>query len=334
MENDYMTIIRVLGMLVGLFITLISLQTYKQTNTSAWRNLTSGGLVLGAWSVLSLIFQDQIYVGAIDALGIALFSCLISIAAIKFINEDLPVETLDHITPKTIGLFFTLSAGFTALLGILVYEIALELITLFYILSILFILPGIYGFYKLASSTGLLSWKSIFTGNVLILGSIVLNIYSIIVCGSEEAGHNLCNYYDYSFASIGSLPVLEELLIVSLISPLVMITGIGFFALGTLLLHKNIYMKYKEEEIGTNHVDSFISSVVDEIGSIIGIELARTMTKRSLEKEGYELKLEKENISVEDEITIEEAKSLLIEEFRNNIGPVAERKINNIELKE
>jgi hypothetical protein len=316
-------------MFVGLMVTIASLQLYKETSREGWRYLIWSGVVIGFWSVSSILAQNKLATSLIEIVGLILFSSLLSISGISLTSETISLEKLKSINTDLLRYGYIGIYSVVLLAGTYYTGFNLQFLTLLLLSAILIILPGLISFTELSIKSKKLSWSMISIGSATILSSALLIFYSSSICG--PATREACQHYTYSFPSIISLPFVQPIFNLSLLSPIVLNIGIIFASLGILLVHKSVVLGSSETQ-KIEEEEEFSEEVAQVMGDIVGRSLSERLISQRLEDEGIDIEWEDNSAYLEDsDMDIPQLRTTVIDEFNSKIGPVADRKINAID---
>ncbi|MDY6778434.1 MAG: cytochrome c biogenesis protein CcdA [Candidatus Nanohaloarchaea archaeon] len=335
-------IFRMLQALLGLGIAYTAVHIYRWTEPKGWRYLEISGLVLALWSILSLPgysinwFSVEWLGVIVDGIGVPIFGFFISLSAIYFAAEELPIESPDWFSVDTVTLYL-FAVGALALASTFLGQRGNAYYTVLFGSGAFLLLPAVYGFYLIQRQSGLSTWNRFFKASSLMVLGIVLTLYLAAVCGLHGTG--ICSSYSQEFVLLVDIPMMELLAKLSLLGPLLMLLSVVYFGEGAFVFYHRMYEPVRKAvSVEGNRVEQLIRGTVDRVGGFVGEEMARRIVVEALEEveavsvsfgDGGEPTITM-GVSIDNEAKFREVRDCLQDVFEDRVGKKAVEEIASV----
>jgi hypothetical protein len=306
---------KALELLVAIGIIYSSYRISDWTSSNAWQTLSLAAVVI-AVKALGEIFLlvKGLHLGIIEGTFAPSMAILLSGVGLSFVDQYGEFGRID--AEHFVGFVTGVVLG-TVGLSFLAPDFMVN--SLYYMVTPLLLLPGIYSFYQMQKLGEKAVFLSMLTSVSLFFVASVMNIYLALVCKCSPV---------YGFSLPFQLPAVRALEIFAFSAPVFQMTGILFLGFAVYLAHHGVFRSVNLEKDGDSSAKDLVSETVDNLGAIVGKPVVERMSLRAL-NERFEKDVEKAEQAAEGEES-EEVKEALEEALGDSIGPVAERKIEEI----
>ncbi len=300
----------VLEILVSSLIVYSSYKISRSVDSLNWKLIAALAGTIGLSSVVKLVVNVTNPVSlAVDALSVPLIGLLFTLSAARFVEKyDVEMPFRSKIMFYEAFLFaFLMIAGLTN---------AINHTSLLYLTGFLAVKPAVLLFQSATSEGEEAIFYSFTASTVLFLIS-----------------------YAFKFIHSLNIPALS-----SGKAHTVLVSSPAIELGATLMLGYSVYLFYHgvfrdvqtddsrvSEDTGEEAQDTgqkLVSETVENLGAIMGKSLAERMAKKSLNQE-FDKDKETAEAAAKGEKP-EEVKKVLVEQFNDTMGPVADKKIENI----
>ncbi len=296
-----------LEILVTLLVIYSSYRISKSVESLNWNLITALAGVIGLTSIFNLMETFSL---AVDALSTPMIGLLFVLSAERFVEKyDVKMRFKSKILFYEAFLFaFLMIAGISN---------AINYTSLLYLVGFLAVKPAVILFQSATTEGEESIFYSFTAATILYLTS-----------------------YAFKFIHSLNIPTLETGIVHN-----VLVSSPAIELSGTLMLGYSVYLFYHgvfrdvqttgtdEEDTENDQEDSLdtsqrlVSETVENLGAIMGKKLAERMAKKALNQAFEKEDTAEGAASGEDP---EEVKKVLIEKFTDTMGPVAEKKIEEI----
>lgn len=307
---------KALELLISLGIVYGAYRIDKSTNSRAWELFSAIGTILAVESLLQIyLIANNFRLGMLEGMFAPSIAVLLTGAGLSFVEEytNFGKIQIHHLMGYVLGV-----VGGSLALAFMAPSFLVT--TAFYLGTPLILLAAIYLFYRMRSGGETAIFNSLIASASLYLLASLMNIYLAATGGHEK--------YVYSFMLNAAVPRVEALTAFSASAPVMKMAGTMFLGYSVYLFYHGVFRDIHSGKNGEPDSRKLADNTVENIGAIIGESLANRMALEALNEE-FGKDTESIENTVKDE-NFEEVEKALKDKFGDTVGPVAERKIEEI----
>ncbi|PSH00640.1 MAG: hypothetical protein BRC30_02520 [Nanohaloarchaea archaeon SW_7_46_7] len=312
--NEFL-LFKILELSVALGILYSTYRISESTNSGAWEKISLVAVVLSVKSVAEIIlFAQGFTLASIEGVFMPSMALLLSGAGLSFMDSYGDLGRF-----KALGFLGTTAAVVTAVFAASFYVPIPMVYSVYYMATPVLLIPAVYSFYLMQERGERAVFMSMLAGTGFIFIGSMMNIYLASVCKCSPI-------YGFSLPiGLTSSKILEA---TAVSAPVLQMTGILFLGFAVYLFHHGVFRDVSLNSQESDTSKELVSETIQNLGAIVGEPVVKRMTLKALNND-MEKNAEDPEKAAEGE-NLEEVKETLKESLGKTIGPVAERKIDEI----